>query len=429
MKKLFTNCKALVGERLEDVDILFDEEKILKIADDITDVDAEVIDLKGKTILPGLIDVHVHLRDPGLEYKETIETGTRAALAGGFTTILAMPNVKPCPDRAAVIKPYLDKIAKESLCHVYPYGAMTLNLDGKVPTDYRALKREGIRFFSDDGGLCPQNYEEIENVCKAFTTSSSVLSLHCEERDKEAVKRVMFEGKRASELGIVGGMTDEAESVQIEDYSRACLKYPNKIHICHVSCLDSVNAIKKAADMGVDISAEVTCHHLTLTENDVVNADFKMSPPLKSEEDRRVLVEAIKTGVINIIASDHAPHGLEEKNRGLEDAPFGIVGLETSFPVLYTELVRKGVLTLSRLVECMSKNPAIRFSLDREGEIREGYKSDFAIVDLDEEYQIDKEKFYSKGRNTPYDKKIVYGKIIATYVDGIEKFKRGENDE
>ena len=418
MKKLFTNLNFLTqkGDILHK-DILIENGFIKKIGDNLK-TNGETINLNNQLVIPGLIDVHVHLRDPGFSYKETIQTGTLAASKGGFTTIVAMPNVNPFPDNVETIKEYLKYIEKQTAINCLIYSCLTYKEDGYKVVNIPEIKKLGINYFTDDGGYGPRNDEVITEAMKLSKLEDVLLAFHCEDRTLETSDHCMLTCNNAIKLGVNGGMTNQAEAVEVKKYIDFAKKYQAHIHICHVSAKESVELIRKARKEGVDVTGEATCHHLTLTCNDVKDANFKMTPPLKTEQDRLALIEGLKDNTITLIASDHAPHSLEDKNKGLINSAFGISSLETSFPVLYTELVKTKILTLSELVNLMSYNPAKRFKMKNLGEIRLGAQADLVVVDLENKYTIHKEKFISKGKNTPYDKKEVYGKIFKTYYKG-----------
>lgn len=414
MSILIKNILLLRQGNLVKGEVFFKNDTIEKIGTDL-DVKADtVIDGKGCALLRGLADVHVHFRDPGLTHKETIKTGSMAAAHGGFVKVMEMSNVKPYPDNLNTIKDYLAYVEKESVIESYPYSCLTLKQQGEELVDLETIASNHlVKAYTDDGGLGLDCHHD-NLVRKAMQLSHDLnllLAFHCENRDLEAEKRIMFEGERSKQLNILGGMSDEAEADQVEYFVRLAKEYRAHIHICHVSCRQSVDILRKARQEGVDVTGEATCHHLTLTDMDVLDGNFKMSPPLKNEDDKTALIEAIKDGTITIIASDHAPHAKEEKENGIENAAFGIVSLETSFPVLYTELVRTNLLSLDELLTLMSNNPIKRFKLGEELTVEEGKKASFFLADLENEYTIHKEDFLSKGKNTPYDKKKVYGRI------------------
>lgn len=422
--KLLKNVHVLENNRQVRKEILFDETGILKIAEQIDAPEAEVIDGKEMTALPGLIDVHVHLREPGFAYKETIDTGTMAAAAGGFTTIMAMPNVQPYPDSTEVMEAYLQKIEADAHVHVIPYATITKAESGKEVVDMAALAKMGIRAFSDDG-VGVQSGDVMEEAMKQSHALGTMIVAHTEDMSYRKPGAYMHEGTESKARGVVG-IPSECEWKQLERDLKLVEKTGAHYHCCHVSAKESVLLLREYRSRGCDVSGEVTAHHLLLCDRDVVDANWKMNPPLRGEADRKALIRGLQEGALSLIANDHAPHSEEEKKRPLESAPFGIVSLETAFPLLYTKLVLTGIVSLKQLVNWMSTAPAERFGLARRGRLEEGYASDFTLVDLNEEYIINRNHFLSKGRNTPFHGWRVKGKIKATYVDGTCVYEEGK---
>lgn len=422
--KLLKNVHVLENNRQVRKEILFDETGILKIAEQIDAPEAEVIDGKEMTALPGLIDVHVHLREPGFAYKETIDTGTMAAAAGGFTTIMAMPNVQPYPDSTEVMEAYLQKIEADAHVHVIPYATITKAESGKEVVDMAALAKMGVRAFSDDG-VGVQSGDVMEEAMKQSHALGTMIVAHTEDMSYRKPGAYMHEGTESKARGVVG-IPSECEWKQLERDLKLVEKTGAHYHCCHVSARESVQLLREYRSRGCDVSGEVTAHHLLLCDRDVVDANWKMNPPLRGEADRKALIRGLQEGALSLIANDHAPHSEEEKKRPLESAPFGIVSLETTFPLLYTKLVLTGIVSLKQLVNWMSTAPAERFGLARRGRLEEGYASDFTLVDLNEEYIINRNHFLSKGRNTPFHGWRVKGKIKATYVDGTCVYEEGK---
>ena len=422
--KLLKNVHVLENNRQVRKEILFDETGILKIAEQIDAPEAEVIDGKEMTALPGLIDVHVHLREPGFAYKETIDTGTMAAAAGGFTTIMAMPNVQPYPDSTEVMEAYLQKIEADAHVHVIPYATITKAESGKEVVDMAALAKMGVRAFSDDG-VGVQSGDVMEEAMKQSHALGTMIVAHTEDMSYRKPGAYMHEGTESKARGVVG-IPSECEWKQLERDLKLVEKTGAHYHFCHVSAKESVQLLREYRSRGCDVSGEVTAHHLLLCDRDVVDANWKMNPPLRGEADRKALIRGLQEGALSLIANDHAPHSEEEKKRPLEAAPFGIVSLETAFPLLYTKLVLTGIVSLKQLVNWMSTAPAERFGLAHRGRLEEGYASDFTLVDLNEEYIINRNHFLSKGRNTPFHGWRVKGKIKATYVDGTCVYEEGK---
>lgn len=377
---------------------------------------AEIIDGKGNFLSPGFVDVHVHLREPGFEHKETIETGTEAAARGGFTTICAMPNTKPVPDSVenlTLIKGLIEKSAK---VRVLPYGSLTRDISGEVRTDVEALKQAGAVAFSDDGvgiQLSSTMYEQM----KAAAKINAIVVAHCEDNSL-IYEGVMHDGTRNKELGLPG-IPSICESVQIARDVLLAEAAGARYHVCHVSTKESVRAVRDAKAAGIRVTAEVCPHHLLLEEMDIPSddANWKMNPPLRAADDKDSLHAALLDGTIDCIATDHAPHTVEEKCCGMVGAPFGIVGFETAFPLLYTNFVKTGKWTLKQLVEWMATKPAEIFELPY-GKIEVGASADFTIIDLNKEQLINPEQFKSKGRNTPFGGWSAQGWPVITIFEG-----------
>ncbi len=397
-------------------DILIEDGKIKKVADFIVeDEDTNVIDADEKAVMPGFIDLHVHLREPGFEYKETIETGSKAAARGGVTSICPMPNTKPVIDSPESVKDLL-KRAECSPVHILPIGACTIGQEGKELADIEGMKDAGIVALSEDGKSVMDSALFRKSLKEAARLDLPMFS-HCE--DKALVEGgVMNKGQKAEELGLPG-ITNSVEDVIVARDIIMSKEAGNRLHLCHCSTADSVVLVEMAKKQGLPVSAEVCPHHFTMSDDEITedNGRFKMNPPLRNREDVDALKEGLKTGIMEVISTDHAPHGKEEKDQSMLKAPFGIVGLETSFALGYTELVDKGVLTLSQLVEKMSVNPAKVLGIDK-GNLAPGKAADIVIADITKEYKIDSSKFVSKGKNTPFDGKKVKGRVITTIVDG-----------
>lgn len=416
MKTLIQNADVLYQGRIQKKEVLFDEHEILKI-DDVIDADAEKIDASGLTVLPGLVDVHVHFRQPGHEKKETIATGSKAAAHGGFTSVFAMPNVIPSPDDVETMQSYLKLIRKNSIVHTYPYGTITRNEKGKELSDLAGMNELGIHWFSDDGtGMNDQNLMK-----QALTLSGKenlIIACHTEDLHYRKPGGSVHASPYAQEHGWTG-IPDECESAPLKADLQSAAAVGGKYHACHISSHQSVEALRQAKQNGVDCSAEVTAHHLLLEDQDVKGTMWKMNPPLRTHEDRMSLIEGLEDGTLSFIASDHAPHTFADKNKPMAEAAFGIVSLETSFPLLYTHFVRnKKRWTLNQLVEWMSYLPAERFGLEKTGRIEEGWKSDLVLMDLRHACMIDPMQFASKGKNTPFAGYEVYAHTVRTFVDG-----------
>lgn len=412
---LLKNGTSFIDGKFKKCDILIENGKIVDIQDEIniSDYTEEVFDLNGNYVFPGLIDVHTHLREPGFEYKETIETGSMAGAHGGYTSICAMPNLNPVPDSIDTLKLELDKIEKTAVINVYPYGAITKEEKGKILSDMEEMK-DFVVAFSDDG----RGVQEDTMMEKAMIKAKSldkIIAAHCEVNS--LLNGGYIHDGEYAKLHNHKGISSESEWKEIERDIALSKKTGAKFHVCHISTKESVEIIRNAKKEGVDVTCETGPHYLLLTDMDLKEDGFyKMNPPLRSKEDKDALIEGIKDGTIDMIATDHAPHSLEEKTKGLEKSLMGIVGLETSFPLLYTYLVKKDIITLEKLIELLNANPRKRFNIGTKIEI--GEIADLSIFNLDEEYEIDSSKFKSKGRNTPFNGYKVFGKCLLTIVNG-----------
>lgn len=363
-------------------------------------------------IVPGLCDVHVHFREPGFSYKETIASGSAAAAHGGYTAVCTMPNLDPVPDSAEHLQVQLDAIKRGAAIKVLPYGAITVGEKGEKLADMEAMS-DKVCAFSDDGkGV--QNDEMMREAMAKAKRLGKIIAAHCEDNSL-LFGGYIHDGEYARMHGH-RGISSESEYKQIERDLRLAEETGCAYHVCHISTKESVELIRQAKAHGVNVTCETAPHYLVLCDEDMQeDGRFKMNPPLRSREDKKALIEGIKDGTIDMIATDHAPHSAEEKGRGLEKSLMGIVGLETAFPVLYTELVMKNIITLDRLVELMSFKPKERFGIDTE--------NDFAVFDISEAYKIDPEKFLSMGRATPFAGREVFGRCLLTVHNGKVVYK------
>ena len=354
-------------------------------------------------IVPGLCDVHVHFREPGFSYKETIASGSAAAAHGGYTAVCTMPNLDPVPDSAEHLQVQLDAIKRGAAIKVLPYGAITVGEKGERLADMEAIS-DKVCAFSDDGkGV--QNDEMMREAMTAAKRLGKIIAAHCEDNSL-LFGGYIHDGEYAKAHGH-RGISSASEYKQIERDLRLAEETGCAYHVCHISTKESVELIRQAKARGVDVTCETAPHYLVLCDEDMQeDGRFKMNPPLRSREDKEALIEGIKDGTIDMIATDHAPHSAEEKGRGLEKSLMGIVGLETAFPVLYTELVTKNIITFDRLVELMSFKPKERFGIDT--------NNDFAVFDISEAYKIDPEDFLSMGRATPFAGREVFGRCLLT---------------
>lgn len=370
-------------------------------------------DFDNKYIFPGFTDVHVHLREPGFLRKETIETGSMAAAAGGYTSVCAMPNLDPVPDSAENIKKEEEIIEKTAVVHVYPYGAITVGEKGEKLADLEGMAPYAFAFSDDGHGV--QNDDMMRKAMTEAKRLGKVIAAHCEVNEL-LNGGYIHDGKYAALHGH-RGICSESEWKQIERDIELVKETGCAYHVCHISTKESVELIRQAKKDGVNISCETGPHYLVMNDMDLQEEGrFKMNPPIRDESDRQALIEGLKDGTIDVIATDHAPHTKEEKSKGLEKSLMGVVGLETAFPIVYTELVRKGVITLEKAVELLNVNAKKRFGIG--ASMKEGEKADLTVFDLDEEYTVDPEKFHTKGRSTPFEGWKVYGKCLMTMVDG-----------
>lgn len=397
-------------------DILIEDGVITKIVEDI-DVDADdVIDANGCFVMPGLIDMHVHFRDPGQTEKEDIETGSRAAVHGGFTTVCCMPNTVPPIDSVETVKYIVDKAKEINLANVLPVGAVTKGMQGKEITDIAAMKDAGICAISEDG----KSVMDVDVYRQAMQEAAKVgipVLAHCE--DIELVQGgVMNLGAKSEQMGMKG-ISNEVEDVIAQRDINLAEETGARLHLCHCSTRDSVKMMEVAKAKELPITGEVCPHHFSLCTDDITsdNANFKMNPPLREREDMEVLVKGLSDDIMPIISTDHAPHTEEEKSKSIADAPFGIVGLETSVGLTITNLVKPGHLTPMQMAEKMSYNPAKVLGIDR-GTLNEGAVADVTIINPDETYVVDTSEFESKGKNTPFGGRLLNGRVKATVVDG-----------
>ncbi len=403
-------------------DVLIEGKKIAKIQEEITDQAERTVDASGCYLMPGLVDLHVHLRDPGLEYKEDIETGSKAAAAGGFTTILAMPNTKPVADHVDVINYVKNKAKDLSPIRILQIGAVTCGQKGEKLADIEGMVKAGAPAISEDGKSVMNSAVYYAGMQEAKRLQIPVFA-HCE--DINLVRGgVLHEGTKASQLGLKG-ITGSVEDVIAARDMIFASEIGVKLHLCHVSTALSVDLLSFAKSRGADVTGEVCPHHFALCQDDIPKDDsmYKMNPPLRSKEDQQALIKGLSDGTIEVIATDHAPHSKEEKQGGMVGSPFGIVGLETAAALTYTKLVKEGILDICQMAEKMSYNPAQIIGLDR-GQIAEGKVADLMIFDPNEVWTVKADEFYSKGKNTPFDGWNLYGKVKATIFDGEIVFEK-----
>ena len=381
------------------------------------DLQGDIISFDGMYIFPGFADVHVHLREPGFSYKETIKTGTLASAHGGYTAVCSMPNLNPVPDSVENLRQQLDIIEKDACIHVYPYGSITVGQMGEKLSDMDGMAKDIIAFSDDGRGV--QSDEMMEEAMLKAKALGKMIVAHCEVNDL-LKGGYIHDGEYAKAHGH-RGICSESEWKQIERDLKLVEKTGCSYHVCHISTKESVEIIRQAKAKGIDVTCETGPHYLILDDSDLQeHGRFKMNPPLRSAEDRLALIEGIKDGTIDMIATDHAPHSAEEKGKGLEKSMMGVVGIETAFPLMYTYFVETGIITLEKLIELMSINPRKRFGIG--GGTDEGESADFTVIDLNEEYTINPEDFYSMGKATPFEGFKVKGRIVHTYISGEKIF-------
>ncbi len=379
--------------------------------------DAAPTDKGGLFVFPGFADVHVHLREPGFSYKETVASGTRAAARGGYVCVCPMPNLSPAPDNAENLGVQLDLIERDACIHVLPYGTITKGRQGAELSEMEELA-DKVAGFSDDGSGIQERELMRQAMLRAKALGKMIVA-HCEDMSLIKKGGCIHDGRFAAENGFMG-ISSESEWKQVERDLELVKETGCAYHVCHISTKETVDLIRRAKVQGLDVTCETGPHYLVMSDKDLKDEGrFKMNPPLRDEADRLALIEGIKDGTIDMIATDHAPHSAEEKSKGLSGSAMGIVGLETAFAVLYTDLVRTGVITLERLIELMSVAPAMRFSLPV------GYENGtMCAFDLEKEYVIDSARFVSMGKATPFEGKSVYGLCEATVYNSKTVYKR-----
>ena len=373
----------------------------------LADSSVSLGDIDRYSVFPGFCDVHVHFREPGFSYKETIKSGSMAAARGGYTAVCTMPNLNPVPDSAAHLGEQLAIIERDAVIHVYPYAAITVGQKGEQLSDLEDMARDAIAFSDDGRGV--QSEEMMREAMIRAKALGKMIVAHCEVNDLLHGGYV-HDGEYAKAHGH-RGICSESEYLQIERDLKLAKEIGCAYHVCHISAKESVALIRQAKKNGLDVSCETAPHYLILDENDLKEEGrFKMNPPLRAREDKEALIEGVLDGTIDMIATDHAPHSAEEKSRGLEKSAFGIVGIETAFPLMYTHFVKTGKMTVEKLMDLLVYNPRARFGLPE--------FDGFSVWDLEAEYEIDPEKFLSMGRATPFAGEKVFGKNLLTVYNG-----------
>ncbi|MBR4994907.1 MAG: dihydroorotase [Alistipes sp.] len=395
-------------------DVVVRGSKIECVAENVeVGADDMVIDCSGKVVMSGLVDLHVHLREPGFSAKETVASGTAAAAHGGFSTVCSMPNLNPAPDTVEHLQQQLDIIERDAVVKVLPYATITRERYGRELVDFAALKHM-VAGFSDDGSGV-QSDDVMREAMREAVKNDAIIAAHCEVNDL-LKGGYIHDGEYAAQHGHKG-ICSESEWGQIKRDIELAAEIGCRYHVCHISTKESVALIREAKKQGVKITCETGPHYLTMCDMDLQEEGrFKMNPPIRSAEDRDALIEGLKDGTIDVVATDHAPHTAEEKSRGLAGSAMGVVGLETSFAVIYTKLVREGVISLEQAVEVMSEAPRKIFNLG--GGLSEGEAADIAVFDLNVEYDVNPDEFLSKGRSTPFEGWHLWGECSLTMVDG-----------
>lgn len=402
------------------LDVVIEGKQIVQVGGSVPPEGDEdvVIDASGCFVMPGLIDLHVHFRDPGLTYKEDIETGAKAAARGGVTTVCAMPNTKPVVDNTETLKYIQEKAERVAPIHVEQLSAITMGQEGTELVDMQAMQQAGAIAFSEDGKSVMDVTLYAEAMQQAAKLQAVVMA-HCE--DKALVRGGVLNEGVASHKFHVPGITNSVEDIIAARDIFLASDYGTKLHLCHCSTAASVELVRMAKKMGLSVTAEVCPHHFTLTDSDIdtEDANYKMNPPLRTEADVQALIRGLQDGTMEVISTDHAPHSEEEKKQDFLHAPFGIVGLETSASLTYTALVATGILTPMQMAEKMSWNPAKVIGIEQErGSIEAGKLADIMIFNPEKEYVVDVTEFASKGKNTPYNGKLLKGKVSMTICNG-----------
>ena len=417
MKKLLKGGLVYVDGKFVRADVLIENDIVAGLGEGF-DVDAETVDVSGKYVVPGLIDVHVHLREPGFSYKETIATGSRAAAHGGYATVCPMPNLSPAPDNAEHLGVQLDLIRRDAVVKVVPYGTITMGQKGGELSRMEEMKDDVVGFSDDGRGV------QTDGVMEAAMTEAARLGkpivAHCEVNSL-LHGGYIHDGEYARLHGH-RGICSESEWAQVARDIELARKTGCQYHVCHVSTKESVELVRKAKAEGLKVSCETGPHYLVMTDMDLQEEGrFKMNPPLRGVDDQAALIEGAVDGTIDVIATDHAPHSAEEKSRGLEKSAFGIVGLETAFPLMFTNFVQKGVMSMERLVQMMCVNPRRIFGIP--GGLNVGDVADIAVMNLSADYVINPKHFVSKGKSTPFAGYKVQGDCAMTIVDGRVVFR------
>ena len=415
MKTVIKNGQVFYQGSLQKTNLLIEDGKVKAIG--YTGSADKKINAQDKLVTPGLVDIHVHFREPGQVHKETIATGTKASAHGGFTTVGAMPNVTPVPDDLEKFAKQVKLNQKNSLIKTYQYAPVTKDETSDQVVDIEGMKKAGAFAFSNDGhGI--MNAQSMYSAMERIASVNSHLAAHVEDKNLFN-KGVINFGSASQRLGLPG-IKQVAETSQLARDLVLAKETGVHYHVCHISTKDGVELVRMAKDAGINVTCEASPHHLLLSDADIKtdDANFKMNPPLRTPMDREALLAGIADGTIDMIATDHAPHAENEKNQGFEKSAFGITGIETSFPLMYTHLVKTGLISLEKLLALMATDPARIFGLKQAGKIEIGQAADLTVIDLNQEFTIEKADFLSKGTNSPFIGQKVFGQVEQTLVNG-----------
>ena len=424
MKYLLKNANVYLKGKFEKVSVLVENGVIVDILSSDADLDGvTVFNFTNSFIFPGLIDVHVHLREPGFSFKETVLSGTKAAARGGYTTVCSMPNLNPVPDCYDNLKLQLDAIEKDAVINVVPYGSITVGQKGEQLADMDSMNDYVVSFSDDGRGV--QNVGMMAAAMEKAKSLGKIITAHCEDNSL-LFGGYIHDGEYCKAHGHKG-ICSESEWGPVQRDLELSMVNGCPYHVCHISAKETVEVIRNAKQNGVDVTCETGPHYLVLCDEDLQeDGRFKMNPPLRAKDVKEALIKGILDGTIDMIATDHAPHTAEEKSKGLAGSLMGVVGLETAVSVLYTHLVKKGIITLEKLVELMHDNPSKRFNIGSDIEV--GAKADLTVFNFDEEYEINPDDFVSKGKSTPFKGMKVYGKCLMTMCGGNIVWQEEEND-
>ncbi len=413
MKKLLKNAVVYTDGGFKNTDVLLSNGIIAAIGDNLPIDGSFVFDFSNRYIFPGFVDVHVHFREPGFSYKETIGSGSRAAAKGGYTTVMTMPNLSPVPDSVPNLELQLAEIKRQAVINVIPYGSITVGAKGQELSDMEGMSGSVIGFSDDGKGV--QDRAMMRAAMQKAASLKKPIAAHCED-ESLLFGGVIHDGEYAKQNGFPG-ICSRSEWGPIERDVEIVRETGCAYHVCHVSARESVDVIRRAKRKGADITCETAPHYLIFDDTMLLDEGrFKMNPPIRAKADREALIEGILDGTVDMIATDHAPHSAEEKSRGLKGSNMGVVGLETAFPALYTHLVKTGIISLEKLVCLMSTAPAGRFGI--KSGIRVGAPADLCVYDLDTEYVVDPKEFVSKGKSTPFESMKLNGSCVMTFVGG-----------